>query len=411
MKHVGWVCCSVFLVIVLLGCTGQGPITVAKNDPSVQSFLKDYPGAKEQSMMVSASMIQKAYPTLVQECGSQIPLKDSYRVTFADPPSKTLMTVFIGKESKQVYCIFIKTMGQADTSSTCAQQNGHACNTLQKCDGETIPASDTNACCLGSCTQLTGNSSLGEPSQILIDYEGTELTAFVYRPDSKNVDVILAYHGTVDSDSQIITFAKNMGDIVKNAITKENIMIISVAYPQHSMLFGDNFKESEAALLWTKSNAETELGVTINRIFLVGHSQGGYMVTRLNTLYETDGVIANGVGPIDLSFRCALDEKDPKTTEGYCVALKEAYGSAVTNPDPYIQRSLISFTSGYKSKILFTQGMKDGKVQMALWPGFKEKINACTDCAPITIREIPNGGHGAAFTDAETMQLMNDFIS
>ena len=36
---------------------------------------------------------------------------------------------------------------------------------------------------------------------------------------------------------------------------------------------------------------EAALGVRIGRVFLGGHSQGGYLVTRLNTLHEVDGVV------------------------------------------------------------------------------------------------------------------------
>lgn len=249
-----------------------------------------------------------------------------------------------------------------------------------------------------------------EAELVTINYQGTKLNAYVYRPATKEVDVILAYHGTVDSDSQIIKAAKNFGDIISGVITRDDIMIISVAYPVHASLFGDNIKETEAALLWAKNNAAAELNVKINKLFLMGHSQGAYMVSRLNTIHKTDGVVSNAPGPLDLSFRCKLDEQDPKTTEGYCAALKEVYGSAITNPEPYATRSLISFTSGFKSKVLFTQGLKDGNVQMALWPKFKEAIGACTDCAPITIKEIPNGEHGAGFSDVGAIQAINNFL-
>ena len=78
------------------------------------------------------------------------------------------------------------------------------------------------------------------------------------------------------------------------------MMIVSVAYPQEKILFGDNIVQAEAALLWLKNKAGEELGATIKKIFLGGHSQGGYVVTRLNTMHKTNGVIANAPGPLNL---------------------------------------------------------------------------------------------------------------
>ena len=33
--------------------------------------------------------------------------------------------------------------------------------------------------------------------------------------------------------------------------------------------------------MWLKNNASQELGININKIFLAGHSQGGYMVAQI----------------------------------------------------------------------------------------------------------------------------------
>jgi len=60
----------------------------------------------------------------------------------------------------------------------------------------------------------------------------------------------------------------------------------SVAYPQQNRETGDGVREAEAALLWVKHEASRALGVTVGRIFQAGHSQGGYVVTRLNTMHQ-----------------------------------------------------------------------------------------------------------------------------
>ncbi len=68
-----------------------------------------------------------------------------------------------------------------------------------------------------------------------------------------------------------------------------------------------------------------------------------------------------------------------------CFLLYDAYGSVKTNPDAYFDRSLLNFTSGYQSDILFVQGMEDEPIHMHSWPQFKEDIENCTNCQNIQI--------------------------
>ncbi|TAN62016.1 hypothetical protein EPN16_02335, partial [bacterium] len=94
---------------------------------------------------------------------------------------------------------------------------------------------------------------------ITIDYNGVKVDLIVYRPQSDEVDVVLAFHGTTMDDSKIFEAAEKMLKSTKKIIKKDNIMIISVAYPEEGLLMGDNIKECEAALLWAKYNASKEL--------------------------------------------------------------------------------------------------------------------------------------------------------
>jgi hypothetical protein len=105
------------------------------------------------------------------------------------------------------------------------------------------------------------------------------------------------------------------------------MMIVSVAYPQEYVLLGDNIVKCEAALLWLKNKASQELGITVKKIFLGGHSQGGYMVTRLNTMHQTNGVIANAPGPLNLVYRCQLEENGQIQPSAVCTKLKKVYGT------------------------------------------------------------------------------------
>jgi hypothetical protein len=162
--------------------------------------------------------------------------------------------------------------------------------------------------------------------------------------------------------------------------------------------------------LWVKHKAELELGVTIGKIFLAGHSQGGYHVTRLNAMHATDGVISNAPGPIDLVFRCMLEENGQLPSGITCGLLKEEYGSTTMNPEAYQQRSLINFTDGYLSDILFVQGLEDSPIQMRNWPIFKARLENCNDCKDIHFFELPDKGHNAIFNSLEAKEAFNAFI-
>ncbi|KXJ98781.1 MAG: Alpha/beta hydrolase family protein [Parcubacteria bacterium OLB19] len=250
-----------------------------------------------------------------------------------------------------------------------------------------------------------------EPKLIHINYNGVEVDAWAEGVKDEEVDMLLVYHGTVVKDSQIISSALTILEKTRNILSRDNLMIVSVAYPEEGLLLGDNIKQSEAALLWAKNKASAELGIKINKIYLFGHSQGGYLVTRLNTMHKTDGVIANAPGPIDLSYRCQFDEKSKKAKQEFvCTLLREEYGSVFTNPTAYRDRSLISFASGHKTKILFIQGLEDSDIQLKLWPEFKMELNKCTDCASYEFLELSGFGHGAVFDSSEAKARFNEFL-
>ena len=139
-----------------------------------------------------------------------------------------------------------------------------------------------------------------------ITYNNINVDVVIDKPALNEVDVLLVFHGTVLYDLNLMTAANTTLDKFKGILDTNDMMIVSVAYPQENVLFGDSIIECEAALLWLKNNASQELGITVNKIFLAGHSQGGYMVTRLNTMHQTNGVIANAPGPLNLVYSCLI---------------------------------------------------------------------------------------------------------
>ena len=244
-----------------------------------------------------------------------------------------------------------------------------------------------------------------------ITYNNIGVDLVIDKPALNEVDVLLVFHGTVLYDSNIITAANTTLDKFKGILDRNDMMIVSVAYAQENVLFGDNIVQGEAALLWLKNKASQELGVAIKKIFLGGHSQGGYMVTRLNTMHETNGVIANAPGPLNLVYRCQLEENGQIASGAVCTKLKNVYGTTTNNPNAYFQRSLLNFTNGFKSDILFIQGIDDSPIQMYSWPSFKQDVLSCSTCRGRQFVEIAGEGHSALFESQTGKIEFNNFIN
>ncbi len=244
-----------------------------------------------------------------------------------------------------------------------------------------------------------------------INYNNINLDVVVDKPALHEVDVLLVFHGTVINDSSIMTAANNTLNKFMSILNRKDMMIVSVAYPQENILFGDNIVQCEAALLWLKNKASQELGITVKKVFLGGHSQGGYIVTRLNTMHQTNGVIANAPGPLNLVYRCQLEENGQVQSGAVCTKLKNVYGTTSNNANAYFQRSLLNFTNGFKSDILFVQGLNDAPIQMYSWPTFKQDVISCSSCKNRQFVEIPGGEHGALFDSPIAKTEFNNFIN
>lgn len=244
-----------------------------------------------------------------------------------------------------------------------------------------------------------------------ITYQNVSVDVVIDKPANHFVDVLVAFHGTVMSDDQILPAARNTLTRVKEITNRTDVMIVSVAYPQQGRLMGDSIREAEAALLWVKHYARKALKKKIRKIFLIGHSQGGYVVTRLNTMHPTDGVIANAPGPLNLVYRCGLEETNQIQPSAVCTLLRQTYGTTVSNPAAYTARSLLSFTEGHKSDILFVQGLQDSPIQMASWSTFRQQMTNCNNCQNRQFVEITNAGHTALFDSPEAVNAYNVFIN
>ena len=254
-------------------------------------------------------------------------------------------------------------------------------------------------------------SSAAWRGTLTVSYGGVAVDAVIDKPQGTEFDALVVYHGSVGRDSLILTAANDTLGYFRSLLDDPStLLMVSVAYPEENLLMGDNLRQAEAALLWVKNVAAQQLGVKIRHVFLGGHSQGGYLVTRLNTLHPTRGVIANAPGPLDLVYRCGLEEQGTVVPSAQCNRLRETYGTTSANPGPYAARSLRSFTSGHTSDILFVQGLGDSPIQLHSWPAFMRDMAACSDCKTTAFFEVPGGGHPALFESALARDAFRSFL-
>jgi len=242
-----------------------------------------------------------------------------------------------------------------------------------------------------------------------ISYGGVSVQVVIHVPPAAVKDALVLYHPTVWFDDRIVPAAENTLESFRRLLYRDDMLLVSVAYPQQNREIGEGLREAEAALLWVKNEASRALSLSINRVFIAGHSQGAYVVTRLNTLQPTDGVIANAPGPLDFEYRCLLEERGGAPGSQECGLMVQRYGLVSANPAPYRKISLLSFTAGFKTDALFVQGLGDSPIQMRSWPLFKQAVQNCTNCQRPVFLEVA-GGHDALFMSVEAREAFNQFI-
>ena len=115
-------------------------------------------------------------------------------------------------------------------------------------------------------------------------------------PRVNSFDTLVVYHGTVWYDDKSCIDEITLGQFIE-ILDRTDMMVIGVAYPEENLLMGEDIIYAEAALLWVR---QAPLPRHRHQPCLSwGHSQGSYIVTQLNTLHRTDGVVTNCPGPLD----------------------------------------------------------------------------------------------------------------
>lgn len=268
---------------------------------------------------------------------------------------------------------------------------------------------------VAAACSTTGRAEAGAPAETgrstrTVELDGVRVEVVIERPAAVRADAVVLFHGTVGYDRAVLAAAHDTLDAFGAIFDRDDLLVVSVAYPEEGLLMGDNLAHAQAALLWVQRHAAAALGITIDKVFLAGHSQGGYLATRLNTLHTVDGVIASAPGPLDLVFRCGLEESGRLKTSPTCARLADRYGTSTTDPAAYRARSLLSFTAGHRADILFVQGLEDSPIQMRSWPRFRESLEACTDCRGRRFLEVPGQGHDALFRSPEAGRAVDALL-
>jgi len=294
---------------------------------------------------------------------------------------------------------------------------------------------------------LSSDTYSGTVSSLIVTtYNNYPVRGYLYYPTSSNigtsVDVVVLYHGTItDQGVSPADAALTFLSIALNRINLKDKLIFSVAYPQDAIplweanpslpaqqfpglnyptfYLGDNIAYAEAALLWVKNSlnsylSSNSISKTINRVFTFGHSQGAYLVHRLNTMQTVDGVISNAPGPIDLLNRCSGVEN---TTNLTCNKIKVGFGTTTANPSAYNTRSLKSYLSGTLSPTLFTQALDDttgnsfGSPQVSNMQNIVQVgLSTCTNCSTSTFNYYATGGHDAFVTNTYLQRDIRNFV-
>ena len=146
-------------------------------------------------------------------------------------------------------------------------------------------------------------------------------------------------------------------------------------------------------------------------VHLFGHSQGGKLVSKINTLTTgITGVVANAPGPIQFDQTCAAD---PSNTS--CSKVATIHGaSSGDGSEPYQSIGLETYTSTHNAPIRFTQALDDptGNTNQATWlQDYVTAVQAISANAAATVTTVLTGGHAAYESNTVLQNSIFNFIN
>tara|TARA_A100001201_G_scaffold136207_1_gene125034 strand:+ start:37 stop:1140 length:1104 start_codon:yes stop_codon:yes gene_type:complete len=312
------------------------------------------------------------------------------------------------------------------TSFQAATENAEV--TLSAVAGSSHAAFTTNATLQAAIRNFIGSVNPGAPianAQFTIvpsdgethTVDGTSYPVMgkLYVPTglaASQIDVLVVFHGTVTEggSSTIAQSAVTSLNYFLNSsgLNCRDLIIFSAAYPQDhisrsrqfnisgvgtetsTFLMGDNIVYARAAVGWVKNSLNAYIAAqggskTIGDVYLFGHSQGGKLVTKMNTIEDgIAGVVANAPGPIQFDQTCAAT---PSNTS--CSKVAAIHGASTGDGSaPYKSIGLEEYTYQHKAPILFTQAIDDGTGNGNQYDWLVAYIDTIGATAGITVNTI-----------------------
>ena len=106
-----------------------------------------------------------------------------------------------------------------------------------------------------------------------VAYDEVEVDVIIDRPEVDTGDVLILFHGTAGTDDKILNASQLILDNTKRMLGDREVLYVSVVYPEEDLLFGDNLKYGESAVNWVKEKMSNEMGFSIKKQFMIGHSR------------------------------------------------------------------------------------------------------------------------------------------
>ena len=235
------------------------------------------------------------------------------------------------------------------------------------------------------------------------------------------IDVVVVFHGTVTSGT-IATAAENSLNnfLNPNTLNLRDKIIFSAAYPQDhisssdqynlpgvgtetsTFLMGDNLAYARAAVGWVKDSLNGYISgqggsKTIGDVYLFGHSQGGKLVAKMNTL-ETGiaGVVANAPGPIQFDQTCSTQPGNTSCSKVAAIHGAPGGGSAA---NVYLGTSSLPFSEAYIANKI---EIGDSDASTSLISGILPTVDAAANLG----YGVPLGSTSKAFAEAHIGRIM-----
>lgn len=247
--------------------------------------------------------------------------------------------------------------------------------------------------------------------EVLVKSDNYETIAYISKPKWTDLDIVILLHGTTNDDEKSKDAAKGMPELIWADSYLKNKFLISIAYKETDIAIWDEVLEVEEAFLAIKDTFSK------NKIYLLWHSRWGYVTNILNTKYESDWVIVNWTGPLDIWKTCEIISNNPNPRwawvemKKFCTDLMwDRYWNNYSSEE-YNNLALKSHICNSKSPILFVQGDRDKPIQTS-WMKELEKVMSSGSCdIDYKVLWIEWAWHGDTFKQSNVWEKITDFIS